>query len=344
MDYNAFKAAYPDAYKGWDDAAGANDFKATAGVGKGGYSGGAYNKAGSFQFPDIKLSDIGGSAVDFAKNLDTGINSAYDTYAGAVRNMESPLAIYDRLETQAGLPELRKTATTLSGQINDIEDTLRRVEPDVSATSNNSFMTEAQRRGVVTARKAPLIENLGWLGQSAGRVQQGIQQATSDIGTKVGLAVQGQDRQLEPLKQKIQLATESAARMMTGFTADRQANLDILLAKISSQQRVSELEMQQANELARQEKDYLIKQEQLNSETQIVETDGRKRLVNSRTGQVIADLGSSKAPNTGAGTGATTFSSTSINNKPSTPAPTFLPKLTSPNSNSSATLKDKVGY
>lgn len=289
-------------YQGWSDAAAAADFASTKGAGKGGPTGGGSGGI-NFSFPDIKLDDVGGSAVEFGKGLDANVNNAFGQYSDYVKNLEDPLSIYGRLEGEAGVPQLRKTATSLSGQVNDLEDTIRRVEGDVSANSRNSLLTESQRRNLVTETKRPLTENLGWLGQSLGRVLQGIQLAGSDIATKTGLAVQGQDRKAEPLKMGIQLASESAARQMTGFTSDRQVRLDTLLAKIQSKQTLAVAEWQEANQLARDEKNFQFEKEKfahtIASNTSVITSEGRQKLIDNTTGKVIADLGSTKAPGSG---------------------------------------------
>jgi len=268
------------------------------GVGSGG---GGIN----FSFPDIKLSDIGGSSYDLAKSQGSQVSDAFGKYADYVKGLEQPLDIYNRLEGEAGIPTLRKTATSLSGQVNDLEDTIRRVEGNVSDTSRNSLLTEGQRQNLVTETKRPLTEDLGWLSQSLGRVLQGIQLGTQDINNKTGLAMRGQDRISDVYKQGVDQISQQAAREMTGFTADRQDRLNILLTKLQSQQSLATTEWQEANDLAKEQRGYDFQREefskQLSTNTQMVTINGSQKLINPQTGAIIKDLGPSSAPSSGGG-------------------------------------------
>jgi hypothetical protein len=256
--------------------------------------------SGGNAYDNFDMSKIP-SSLDFAKGLGASEDAAFQDYLKATQSQESPMSAYSRLEGEAGLPQLRKTSSTLSGQINDIEDTIKMIEPDVSARSQNSFMTEAQRRGTVTARKEPLLNNLDSLGTALGRITQGIDRATSDIGTKVGLIMQSQDRALEPLKMHISMLSDRNARLMTGFTSDKETTLQVLFKKMDAQQSLNNAEMQQVNDLAKLKLQYDQEKDSFNQQTQIVTVGGRVKLINSVTGQVVSDLGSSKDPSSGGG-------------------------------------------
>lgn len=266
-----------------------------------------YGGEGGGGVPDIKLSDIGGSAVDFAKGLNVNEDAAFDDYLKTVQGQESPLDVYGRLEGEAGIPQLRTTQKTLQGQVASLEDTLRRVEGDVSTRTRNSLVTEAQRRRLVTSEQEPLQENLGWLTQSLGRVGESISGATADIGNKVNLTMAGQERQLEPYKMKLQVMAERSARLMTGFTADRQAQLDILTMKLQRQQQLEDREWEAAQKLLAEErafnreKDLLISKGSSGADTEVVSQGGRRFLINKQTGEVIADYGSSGGGGTASG-------------------------------------------
>lgn len=252
--------------------------------------------------PSLTMNDVGGSAADFNKTLNANEDAAFNQYKMVASNMEKPLDIYGRMESDAGLPQMVKTASTLQGQVNDVEDSIRRVEGNVNATTGNSIVTEGQRQGMIEARKNPLIEKLGWITTGLGRVSNAIQQGRADIGTKVGLALQGQQQELDPYKMRIQMVADQSARAMTGFTADRQTQLDILMDKLNRTRTLSDREWQQAADLAKLEKDYSLKKdsflfEQNNTasslDTEVVTVGGRKKLINKQTGQVISDLGAS---------------------------------------------------
>src|SRR3990167_4822675 len=126
------------------------------------------------------------------------IDEAFKEYAMTVRNQKNPLDVYNELETAAGLPQQKKIASTLREQIGSLEDTIRRVEPNVQATTRESLVTQGQQEGMIAERRRPLMENLGTLGTARGRITQGISATIADLGTKAGLVFKGQEQQLEP--------------------------------------------------------------------------------------------------------------------------------------------------
>lgn len=262
------------------------------------------------------------SAVDYAKGLNATENSAFADYAKLASSQPLPLDLYTKLEESAGIPQLKTTQKTIQGQIYDLEDTLRRVEPDITARSGQSIVTEAQRRGMVTETEKPLIENLGWLGQSLGRVSNAITGEKADIGTKVGLAMQGFQQQLEPYKMKLTMTIDQNSRMMTGFTADRQSQLDILLAKVQRSEELSDREWQAAQDLAKEERQFenqksMLKLEYDQPDNKVVEANGKQLLINMKDGKVIANLGSST---TGSPTIPTTVATPTSQKPTSTPS------------------------
>ena len=170
---------------------------------------------------------------------------------------EAPLDIYGRLETEAGLPVLRGAAKTLTGEIESIEDILRGIEPDVGARTRESLVTEAQRRGIVQERAKPFLKRLGEFGTALSRIAGRITAAEQGIAMKVQLAMKGQEMELEPHQLYFSVLTDRNARMLTGFTADRQTKLDMLWDKLQRERQLSDMEWQLANELGAEERGYM---------------------------------------------------------------------------------------
>ena len=206
----------------------------------------------------ISLSDIGGSSVDFIGRAEAPVDKAFSDYLKTVQGFAKPLDLYQRGEQAAGIPEMRQTATTLRGQIADIEDILNRAETDVSARSRNSIVTEAQRRGMLGAYQEPFQKKLGTLTTGLGRVSDYITSAGADLGTKVQLALQGQQLEADPYKMKVSLLSDRAARLETGFTADREMRLNILMDKVKQGRQLTATERQEAFEMAKLEKEYSL--------------------------------------------------------------------------------------
>lgn len=290
-----------DIYKsqGWnDDAAIQADISAggwkskVPSTGGGSSSSNAYANFDASQIP---------STLDFAKNLNASEDNAFKDYLTAVTSQQSPIDAFMKMEQEAGLPLLKKASSTLSGQINDLEDTLFQVEDDVSARSRESMLTEAQRRGLVTETKRPMIESLERLGTALGRIGQQIKDAEGNILIKTQLIMESQDRALEPLKLNIQRLSDQNSRLLTGFSSDKETNLQVLLKKLDAQQQLNMAEMQQLNDLAKLSKQYELQKEAFNYGTEVVTVGGQVKLINSATGETIANLGSSSEGGSGSG-------------------------------------------
>lgn len=195
-------------------------------------------------------------AGDFADTLNAGVNDSFGKYLDHVKTSPTSLDFYTKNLNAAGIPGLQKTQSTLQGQIYNLEDTLRRVEGNVAATTGNSIVTQGQRSGMIEARQKPLIENLGWIGQSLGRVSSAVQQGKSDVMNLTQLNSQDQGRVDDAYKMGISVQQENAARSMSGFTADRQSFLDVSLAKIRRGEQISDMEAQQAFEVLQSKRQF----------------------------------------------------------------------------------------
>lgn len=254
----------------------------------------------------IKMADLGPTATDFATNLNTMENAAFDEYKGAVSSQAKPLQVFRQFSEELGIPKLKQSQATLTGTISDLEDTLDRVEGNVNATTRESYVTEGQRQGLVTAGQEPIMRNLSKISTAAGRIGNQINEAQSLLGTMTQLAMQGQDRDLAPYQQKLQMVSNQAARLMTGYTSDRETQLTLLMDKLQRERQLDDREWALANQLASEERTFSRAKEQFLFEnanqspsTQIVTINGSQRLIDTNTGQTIMELGRSSAPASG---------------------------------------------
>lgn len=256
---------------------------------------------------NLDLGDIGGSALDFATAQEKPIDQALGEYVMTARSQAKPLDIFNQLEQNAQLPQMRKAADSLRGQVYDLEDAIKGVKKNVAARSTQSIVTNAQQAGMVDADSAPLRENLGTIGTALGRVESAIDKAGSDIATKTGLVLQGNQMELDVFKTQMDAYADRAARLMTGFTTDQQNELTILLEKIHRQQSLTDQETQRAFELSKLEKQYELErnnfkyQQENSSSTQTVSLGNNKTaLIDSKTGKVINTYGGSSSGGSGA--------------------------------------------
>lgn len=247
-------------------------------------------------------------ATDYANTINTGVNKSFDEYLNTVKSAPTSLDSYTKNLESSGIPQLQKTQSTLQGQIYDLEDTLRRVEPNVAATTRNSVVTEGQRRGMVEARQKPLVENLGWLGQSLGRVSSAVSEGKSNALTLTGLGQQDSQRVLDAYKQKLDVAISQGAQSLQAFIHDSDNILNVSLAKIQRGEQVSDQEAQNAFSLLQMQKQAELASQKTGTDTQMVDLGGRKVLIDSQTGKEINSYNEVKAAGSGAAAGGFNFS------------------------------------
>lgn len=155
-----------------------------------------------------------------------------------------------------GIPEQRKTAQTLREQVYGIEDTIKRVEPTIKATTRESMVTEGQRERMSVTQKRPLLERLGELSTNLGRIDESIASQTRDLSTKVGLFLQGQAMELEPLKLQYQATVDKAARLTTAFSTDASNQLNVYLTNVKRGWELEDQEREKAFALIQNESAY----------------------------------------------------------------------------------------
>lgn len=241
----------------------------------GGSSGGGGNNV-SLDVPSI---------ADYTEKAYAPADEALKSYVMALRGQKNPLDVYNELEQAAGLPEAKKTAGTLREQIGSLEDTIKRVEGNVSATTRESLVTEGQRAGMVEARQRPLLQDLGTLTTGLGRIEQGITAATQGLDTKTNLFLKGQEQQMKPFEVQVTAMQDRAARAVSGFTADTQNKLTTLMAQWNRNNELSDKQVDQAFELLKIEKNYNNEIAKITeqSKTNIAEYKAKKGIDNTST-------------------------------------------------------------
>jgi len=203
----------------------------------------------------LNLSQVP-STQGFIQGQFAGEDVALRELVSQMRAREQPLDIYSRLETQAGVPELRGASRSLSQEIGSLEDAIYGKETQVAGRTRESLMTEAQRGRLVEAEREPLRENLTRLGTSLGRITTRIGEELQGIATKVGLAVQGQEMALEPAKLVYTTLIDRNARSLTGFTADRETQLTQLIENWQRGNTIADQDWALMNQLAVEEREY----------------------------------------------------------------------------------------
>ena len=199
---------------------------------------------------------------DFAQTLNQGENNAFNDYLSYLKSQPTSAENYSKNLEAAGVPSLQKAQTNLIGQMNSLEDAIRNVEPQVAATTQNSFVTQGQRQGIIQEKLNPLQQNYGTVSTALGRVSQAVSQGKADALTLTNLTSEDQKRLSDAYLQKLTLAQSQGTRALQAFIQDSDNYLNVSLAKLHRGEALSDQEAAFAHDLLmmQQEADQRMKE------------------------------------------------------------------------------------
>jgi len=206
-------------------------------------------------------------------------------YTSAISGLEPLTAIRQRLGTEFNLPSLQQASDFLTTTLENIPGSVK--------TLAGQFGISAPR---MEQRMQALASNITPAQQQAVRQEQTAQERLADT---LKYEIAQQERQLLPYTQEFTVLKDRIAREAAGFTAENKSQLDLLLQELKNTGTLTEQKLLSARELALKEEEYNLEKMKLENARETVTSDGRVRLINSYTGELIADLGSSRAGGVG---------------------------------------------
>ena len=202
----------------------------------GGQTQGEYGSASRF------MDDFGSgqqALLDRIKSEQNTLNSEYETRLGGQEKLSNA---FKRLSNETGL-------TDYSQKVGNIRDRLDRLDGDVTARTTGTFTTEGQRSRTVGAEARPLEDDLG-------RFSFAKAEASNLVNNQLNFLGQDQQNELRGVQNRMSQFSERAAREITGYTAAKTNELNLLLNKMQRQQSLSDREYARAEQLAAEERDF----------------------------------------------------------------------------------------
>jgi len=276
MDVNQIKQQFPG-YAGWNDqAAILADFRATGGAGKGGPT----------------SSSSTSSTPDYSALARQSLQLQQEANKPAVESLQASIPEIQK-STQIAKSTLEASKAPLTERYKSIIDQLKGREVTETTAQQTALSQEYGKRGI------PL---------QSGAFQQDLLRKTQQISQNYGGAIKdvglSQEQDLIDITNKIaqldldevektRAIQNAIAQIQAGASSSAISNALTLYQQqqTANQATTTENRLQQAQTLA----------EKVASKpsTQVIEVGGRKKLINSETGVVIQDLGST-AISTGA--------------------------------------------
>lgn len=260
-----------------------------------------------------------------------GFGFAGNSQGDAARNYFNPQMIANRNATDALNKRQREETDARfaanKAEIQGITDKINTQVPKILGDTYSKYNIPDQTSGVNALNsRIQQLRTGSTMGETAGgyasasQVDKALQTgyipahntAATNLNNSVNIASSEIDTLTKPLYTEASLINERIARETTGYTQLQQNELTTLLQNMQNGITLSEGEKNRVNQLALAELNFnnqlkLIGEESkyANKNTQIVETGGRKYLVDMNTGAKIQDLGPSGS---GSGSGKTASS------------------------------------
>ena len=209
-------------------------------------------------------------------------------------------ALSERIGGELGLPQLRANSQNLNNTLFNLPQTYSKGTTGFEVNQN-------QLDRVVGTKQAQLAP-------AAALASQNTLNAENQLTQRMGYEQQNFQNNLIPFQSEQGLLSDRLSRESTGYSNQMQNELSAIISKVQNGVALSEGEKNRANQLAVAEASFqhameLQKQSQgaQGAQTQVIDVGGRRKLINTQTGQVIQDLGSTPSGVAGASTNTGSF-------------------------------------
>lgn len=198
-------------------------------------------------FEGIKQAREGGQAL-LAGQKEEQLG-AIDNFSDLSGSQESLVSVFNRAQEERGIDDIRGAINTFTDQTNTVQGLLNSLDDDIDSRTRGTFTTESQRNRQIAAEGEDLRGQLGDLGSGLNPLLQNYQFLQNDVGQVVDLTYQDQQKQLEPLRMKMEVMPDRFAREITGYNQDKENELSALFSKLQREQSLADQEFQRLQQL-----------------------------------------------------------------------------------------------
>ncbi len=175
-----------------------------------------------------------------------------------------------RIGGTLGLPQLRDTAQGLVKSVAEI--------PQVQTNATRGYdVNSNQLSRIISTKQAELAP-------AAQTAVNQVQTAEGNLSTQLGYGVQQQLKDLTPFTAEQSMMSEQLAREYSGFTQDKQNQLQLIMQNLANGQQITLSQLQAANDLAKAKIQY---DSTINDVNKLIQVSPGNSLYNN-SGQLIA--------------------------------------------------------
>lgn len=122
------------------------------------------------------------------------------------RTRKNPVGYYNEAVEKLGVPDARAAVARDRKAITDTQNLVDAVDPSVTGRTSGSLVTEAQRQGLVTREKTPLLESLGKLQTGFADSRANLADLMSQANLQSQFGIQADQNVLAALTQRLDQA------------------------------------------------------------------------------------------------------------------------------------------
>lgn len=252
---------------------------------------------GNLNFP-TSVSDIGGSQANEANTLAGGVDQALASYDNTVGSLQNPMATYQNLLTQNGIPQLQQTSEGLQGEVNGLNEAISRVTPNVWANTTNSLVTADQQQNMEQNQTTPLETAVTPLTSQLATIENSLGTQEQNVSGEVSAQENYNSMITQAAGMGVSVAQANAAMIQTGFGADESNTLNMLLTKLNAQQNLDNNDWQTLSTLATNQQQYLNALGQISATANASNTELGNEYATTQGGNVV-NLETGQIENTG---------------------------------------------
>ena len=178
--------------------------------------------------------------------------------------------VFNQQLADQGVPQKQEAISKFEADQAKLQSDLTTIPAGiVSERQDRGMLTAAARRRVEAQAEQPIREQLFKVGEQKQLENLGLQRAYDLIDKWMTMLQSQEKQQLEPLTQRLEYAgqefkteADAIAERLTGFNADRKAELETINKRIDAGYRLTEQETAQANKLKQMELDHAFTMEE----------------------------------------------------------------------------------
>lgn len=208
-------------------------------------------------------------------------DALFGQYSTAVKAQPTLASVLGQAQQDRGLGELQGNIDLFQGQVADVKGLMDRLNENTSQRTAGTGANQAYLDRLRAAEGGQLNTQLGRLGAGLEPVVKAYDLASQDVGQLLSATSQDQAKALSPMEMQINSLGDRFAREITGFTQNKQNELDVLMDKLNRDRQLADREWAKAQQLASEERAY-ARQRQVLADEQKGRQDQLNQLLNQQ--------------------------------------------------------------